>query len=124
MWLSIIKKPLRLQRKMNNFMLRLFGREMCTVELPTIPNSIFKNPYMNYQQYFEIPILKKSDNYWEPSIESMKTAMDLFIPKPLHTITRVCQTIHPNKFPDHNLPEVQLFIIFLVNHDNFYFFSD
>lgn len=106
MSLFIIQKPLRLQRKLNNLMLSLFGRGMCTVELPTVPNSIFKNPYMNYQQCFEIPILKKSDNYWEPSVESMKAALDLFIPKPVHTIERVCQTIHPNRFPDHNVPEV------------------
>lgn len=118
MSLFIIKKPLRLQRKLNNLMLSLFGRGMCTVELPTIPNSIFKNPYMNYQQCFEIPILKKSDNYWEPSVESMKAAMDLFIPKPVHTIERVCQTIHPNRFPDHDVPEVLLLIIFLINYDN------
>lgn len=103
----IIKKPLKLQMKFNNLILSLFQRGMCT-GASTMPSYIFRNPYMDYQRCFEIPILKKSDSYWEPSVESMKAAMNLFIPKPLHTIQRVCQTIEPDQFPDHEVPEVLL----------------
>lgn len=84
------------------------GMKMCTVQFPKMTNMIFNNPCLDLQQYLDVPILKKEDNCWNPSMEAMKFSLDLFLPKKHHNIEKICNVVDPNKFPSHDMPEVAL----------------
>ncbi|GFS82194.1 GTP-binding protein 8 [Trichonephila clavipes] len=59
------------------------------------------------KHYLEIPVLEK-DNIFSPDVETIFAAQELFIPNRFHSIKFITSGIGPEKFPNHDLPEVIL----------------
>lgn len=66
----------------------------------------FKNPFAELQQFIEVPLFKKGDIIFNPSVPDMKTALKLFIPDASHQIKFLASVTDTEQFPQHNLPEV------------------
>ncbi|XP_054721992.1 GTP-binding protein 8-like [Uloborus diversus] len=66
----------------------------------------FRNPCSELQQYIEEPLLRENDTPFNPSIEDMKKAQQIFMPSDGHTIKFLASVSDPEQFPLYNLPEV------------------
>lgn len=64
----------------------------------------FENRYEKLNEYLEVPLLDKQ--FFLPDIESLIAAQELFVPNPLHPIGFLISGIDSEKFPNHDLPEV------------------
>lgn len=67
---------------------------------------MYKNPCLDLQQHLEIPIFKAEETCFNPSVKSMQSAEELFVPRKHHVIKCIIEVVDPKKFPDHELPEV------------------
>lgn len=66
----------------------------------------FKNPISELQQFIEVPLFKENETPFNPSIQDMKAAQQLFVPDSSHEIKFLTSVTDTENFPQHNLPEV------------------
>lgn len=71
----------------------------------------FKNPCAELQQFIEVPLFKKDDIIFNPSVQDMKIAQKLFMPDASHQIKFLASVTDTEQFPQHNLPEVCVFYV-------------